>query len=282
MNETATALTVVALSMGAAGLWGSSDFLGGSMARRINVFVVISVSHFISLFFIIPLSLTEPFPPFIALFYGLVQGAASFIGATTLYIGFQRGKMGLVAPFAGVVAALVPVIVTFIRAGFPTPAQLLGFGFGLLAIYLLGSGSRTDDEFEIRDLIYPIIAGLGFGMLFITTGLYSPYAIYWPLAAARFSSLVLALIIAFRIRVFKLPEIRISAALALAAALGIVGNVTFALATRLSRLDIPSVLGSLFPAVTAFWAFVVHKEKLSGKQLVGVVMAMICVMLIAL
>ena len=282
LNESGTALSVIFLSLGAAGLWGTSDFLSGSAARKFSVFIVVAVSHFIGLFYIILFALSEPLPPAIAFLYGAIQGLASFVGASTLYLGFQRGKMGVIAPFAGVVAALVPVIVTLFTDGLPLPNQLAGFGFGLIAIYLLGSGTGADSESDVRDFAYPVVSGIGFGLLFVTTGLYSPYAIYWPLAAARLSSMLLALVIASRLGVFRMPGLRLTGLLALAAALGTVGNITFALATRLSRLDIPSVLASLFPAVTALWAWLVHKEKLSRRQLVGVVMAMLCVMLISI
>ena len=59
------------------------------------------------------------------------------------------------------------------------------------------------------------------------------------------------------------------------------GTAFYASAAQAGRLDISAVLASMHPAITAFLAWVILRERLSGRQRIGVVAALIAVTLIA-
>jgi drug/metabolite transporter (DMT)-like permease len=72
--------------------------------------------------------------------------------------------------------------------------------------------------------------------------------------------------------------------LAVIAATGIFdagGNILFAVATRLGRLDISATVASLYPAGTVILAWIILNEKLSSRQWFGVLTALAALTLIA-
>ena len=59
------------------------------------------------------------------------------------------------------------------------------------------------------------------------------------------------------------------------------GNLLYVQSTRLGRLDAAAVLSSLYPASTILLAAVLLRERLGRKQLLGMGVALVAVILVA-
>ena len=85
------------------------------------------------------------------------------IGITALYRGLAIGRMGIVAPVTGVLAAVIPVIGGIVLEGVPAVMVLAGIGLAILSVVLV---SRVADEGGGRaGLREALVAGVTIGTL---------------------------------------------------------------------------------------------------------------------
>jgi len=266
----------------AAASFGTGDFCGGFATKRVRVYTVLVVSQFVGLALLAGLAvvLEEPIPSGNNLVFGGLAGLFGTIGLAALYIGLARGRMGIVAPVSAVIGAVLPIIIGILMEGVPTTGQLLGLLLGVCAIWCLAGGGGALSVHP-RELGLPILAGVGFGFFFIFIDQVSETAIFWPLATARIVSItmILALIIARRQKV-QTPWNRQMIIIVLAGTFDATGNILFALASRLGRLDISTMLTSLYPAGTVFLAWLILREHLAPRQWFGLAVALVALVLI--
>ncbi|MDQ1322778.1 MAG: hypothetical protein QG587_111, partial [Chloroflexota bacterium] len=128
--------------------WGSGDFGGGLLSRRAPLFSVVGVTQFVGIFaaLVIAVLLGEPFPALSDIAWAVGAGIGGMIGITCLYRGLAVGRMGVVAPTAGVLGAAIPVVFGFLVEGVPTPMTIAGIVAALVAVVLVtrAPGHGTD------------------------------------------------------------------------------------------------------------------------------------------
>ena len=262
--------------------WGSGDFTNGFVARRAGAFYTILISYHVGLFLllIVALARREPLSAPIDLVWGALAGISGMAGLAFLLRGFSLGRMGIVAPVSAVLAATLPVVYAAFTQGLPRLLQLAGFVLGLLSIWLLSRPEKLTGR--PAGLGMALLAGLGFGGLFIMLGQIDKHAVFWPLAAGRLACCVLLLVFALFTRqpvtIFRPPL----ALLGFAGAVDVTGNLFFLLAVQTGRLDVAAVLGSFYPAVTAILAWLITREHIARLQVFGVALAVIAIMLITI
>ena len=79
----------------------------------------------------------EGFPSTRDCIISILAGVLGALGLAALYFGLSLGCAALVAPLAGVVGAIIPILVGIGINGAPGELQLLGFVFGLFGIWVL-------------------------------------------------------------------------------------------------------------------------------------------------
>lgn len=276
-------LAPIAFGLLSAATWGAGDFSGGLVSKRAGVFGVVIFSQWIGGLLLLGLAFVtgERVPPLTDWLWGAAAGASGAVGLLALYRGLASGRMGLVAPLSAVLAAALPVVVGAFTQGPPDGLQFLGFGFAFAGVWLL---SRPEGalSFRLNDLTLPVVAGLGFGLFFVLMDRANDRAVFWPLVAARVASVILMVTTALFNRRSLLPQREHWPLTALAGVLDAGGNAFFTLATQTGRLDVASVLSSLYPASTVALAWVVLKERLTRPQWLGVLAALVAIVLIAL
>ncbi|MCA9868095.1 MAG: DMT family transporter [Anaerolineae bacterium] len=280
-------LTVILSALTASLAWGAGDFAGGlaSRCRAAARIVLASQAIGTAALLLFGLWLREPLPAPAVLLAGAIGGLGGGMGVLLFYMSMAQCKMGIAAPLTAVASGGIPLFVGLLTEGLPGAGQLAGFLLALPALWLI---SRPDGSTPVRreDIVLPLLAGVGFGVFLTIIGRIEPgQGFVWPLVAVRATSMTMMLVVSFAGRRTAAGQAtgRFPWGLATVAGLGdTAGNVFFMLASQTGRLDVAAVLGSLYPAVTTLLAWLLLGERLSPRQNVGVGMAMMAVMLIAL
>jgi drug/metabolite transporter (DMT)-like permease len=225
------------------------------------------------------LAIREPFPGPTTLLLSVLAGIAAVAGIIGLYQGLAVGRMGVVAPVTGIIAAALPVGVGFVRLGLPAVEVLVGIAAALAAVVLVSR--TTDPAGRPSGLRYALVGGVGLGLFNIAVGAFPEHLVAWPLAVIKAVSLaVIVVVVVLTGRHWTIPRAVVPAA-ATVAILDLGGNGFYVLATQTGRLDVAATLSSLYPVTTVILAVAILREHVSRTHLVGIVLAALAIALIA-
>jgi drug/metabolite transporter (DMT)-like permease len=270
-----------ALSLSAAGTWGTGDFVGGLASRRTSPVGVLLISQLTGMCGLALLAFLthEPAPSLNIALWSLAAGAANVIGFFAFYRALAIGKMGVNAPVTAVITAAIPVIFSIVTEGLPRGLQFAGFLVALLGIWLLAKPDTTGLRSEGLGLA--AIAGVLFSAFLILMKVAGEFTTGWPLCLARVAGVIIAGTLVLARHEDRAPS---RAALPLAIAAGLLdsgGTIFFLPAVRHGRLDVAVVLSSLYPVTTVILARLFLKERLTPVQTAGVIAALAAVPMIA-
>jgi len=281
-------MSAILLALGSALGYGVADFLAGWLSRRSHYARVSLIAQLVagvgtllaSLVLGGRLSATS-------LAWGAVSGLGGGLGTLALYRGLARGRMSIVAPLSGVLAAALPALFGLALGERPGPGAMVGLGIALPAVWLTARAEERSGEAAAapasRSAMDGILAGLGFAVLFIGLQRAGRGEGLWPTAA---SQVVAALpMLALHARALRPPAepedgwlrfgpLLVGALVGLAA-------VLFFLGTQRGLLTVVAVLTSLYPAVTIALARGLLGERIGRWQGVGLALAGASVALIS-
>lgn len=263
-------------------VWGGGDFSGGVASRKHHPFQVLAwsaISGSLLLLFLVWLT-GEGWPPAGEMLWAAAAGLAGAIGIIGLYRGLAEGQAAVVAPLAAVLSATIPAGFSLLTEGLPSLIRLFGIGLAIGGIWLTSQGVDGSGRTNRLAVGLAIVAGLGFGGFFILLSQLQSNAIFMPLLVARLVNLLLAFLL-LKVRLLPLPQIRQNPIALLAGLLDVGGNLFFMLAQQYTRLDVASVLASLYPATTVLLAYFLHKERISAGQWRGAGLCLLAVIAIA-
>jgi uncharacterized membrane protein len=309
------------IALTAAASWGGGDFsggmgvkaAGGGVSRAIR-FVLLA--HAVSLAVLVAILWTRHaalplgypwLPQGVAVGWAIVAGATGALGVVAFYTALSRGGMGASAAVSGLLAAAIPALVSSMMEGAPAGMRLAGFALAGGAIWLIAAGESPENQHpesrrEARGtMALAIVGGTAFGVYFVALKMANPLGLVMPMAIARASSVMLC-----SVTLGVMGLVRRGSPVQPRSqkrdlghplgggwwagwkwALGVAlldtgGNMLFMAATQLGRLDVASVLASLYPAGTILLAAWYLHERPTRRQMMGMVAALVAVVMITL
>jgi drug/metabolite transporter (DMT)-like permease len=273
---------VIALGLTSAVLWGAADFGGGLTSRRAPLFGVVLGVQVVGAVLAGSLFLIrgEPIPAPVDVGWSVATGVFGAIGVTTLYQGLAVGRMGVVAPVTGVLAATIPVTVGIVTEGLPDPLVIGGIALAVVAVVLV---SRVPGEHGQRSgLELGLAAGIGIGLFNTTLAQVDRSVAFGPLTIVRIVDFVLVGAFVLLTRGSWRIERRVLPSVGLVGIFDIGGNTAYLLATHAGALAIAATLSALYPVTTVVLAVALLRERMTSDHAVGVGAAIGAIALIAL
>ena len=281
----------------AALIYGAADFFGAVASKRLRPVLVTAVAALAGVSFSVfgafsfgSLTQGANFTPE-AITWGLIGGGFSALGMTCLYAALAEGPISIVSPLSALVAALVPTVTGVVMG---ESFNLLGWTaivLTLIAVGLVGFVPSADLRLPSpRAIVFAIGAGIGIGVVMIC--LKQPPADTGMATAILIRAINAIVMVGVAGTMFALGRAKTSEFGGLGAKIWVLlvltgcsdamANILFRASAINGTLTIASVLTALYPAGTILLARLVLKEKVAAVQMVGIVLALMASVLLAL
>lgn len=278
--------------------WGGSDFVGGIGARRSPALLVVASGQIFSLILLLGIcwAMHVELPNSDSLLYSAVGGFEGAVALAIFYRALAMGAMGLTAALTGLLTALVPVLFSLFQEGLPSPVGCVGLALGLGAIWLItltpaakvagldGTSAKLSTNRPRASrlpLFLGALSGVGFGAQLILIKMAGSGGVLWIMTSTRAAG-VLALVIVLAVMPPKTPWRGFWLTGIVAGSLDTLGNLFYIQATRVGRLDVAAIVGSMYPAGTILLAAVVLREWPTVRQFMGIALALAAVGLLSM
>ena len=282
-------MSAILLALASALAYGAADFLGGVLSRRSHYARVSLLAQIVAGTGSLVASLVAGGRPSgDSLAWGALSGLGGGLGTLALYRGLARGRMNVVAPLSGVLAAALPALFGLVIGERPGPAAMAGLALALPAVWLTArteqaAGATAVAKTGSSGALDGVLAGLGFSVLFIGLQRAGHGEGLWPTAASQ--TVAAFPMIALHARALRRPVERQDRWLRhgplLVGVLVALAAICFFLGTQRGLLTVVAVLTSLYPAVTVVLARWLLAERIGRWQGVGLALAGVSVVLIS-
>lgn len=285
------------LALAAAALYGSADFLGGTVSRRASALAVLAVAVPAGAVVMAAAAVLTGVLSGSGLgFTGMTWSGAGWaaaagtcgtLGLIAFYTAFAAMPMSVVAPVTALVATVLPVADAIALGERVAPAVAVGVLVCVVAVVMVSAGPSAGEgaggagtgwgTSAIRGLLFAGVAGVAFGLFFVFLKNAGSSGVIWPVALSRTVGAAIAFGCCAVARVRPLGRAGgWNGAFALALVSGAVdalANVCYVLATRAGLFGLAVVLTSLYPGVTVLLARVVTGERIGRIQRAGLLLA---------
>ncbi len=269
------------LALLSSAMWGTADFLGGSLSRRRPVLAVVGWSQLAGLvLMIVTATVTGSWGTDLAyLPWAVLASVSGFLGLIAFYTALAIGTMGIVSPVAAL-GVLVPLSLALFGGEAPTSVQVLGIVLAVIGV-VLASGPELSGSAGGRPVALALLSAVLFGAALVGIARGSQTSAVMTMTGMRASTVIcFAVVLAVARTAGGITRADVGP-LVTVGFFDVAANVAFGLATAAGLLSVTSVLGSLYPVVTVLLAWWFYGERLRAVQYVGVVGALTGVVLIS-
>jgi len=270
----------IALALSASLTWGFADFFGplkGRTLGALRVLVYVQLGGLVGIAVVV--AVRGKGPADVAALLAIPAAISGTLGLYAYYRGMAVGAMSIVAPIAGISAA-VPVVFGIATGDRPSLWQWLGIAAALGGVFLAsrepGRGGKVAAGVGLA-----LLAAIGFGGYFPPMHAAGNADFWWAALIFRMTS-ASVILAAVAIRRPSLAIEPIQVPLLVLIGIGdMLGNLLFAAASTSGLVSITSVLASLYPIVTVVLARLVLKERVARSQEAGILLTLAGVALIS-
>ena len=262
-------------------MWGTADFFGGTLSRRLPAIAVVLGSQVCAgvLIFGVVIVAHSWGGSLTYLPWGVAAGVMGLAALILYYAALASGTMGLVSPIAAL-GVLVPLSAGLLTGQRPSGGQYLGIALALVGI-VLASGPELSGAASPKPVFMAIGSAVGFGLClaFIAEG--SKTSVVMTMATMRGVSIVVAVVALLALRTTGGITPRDVPMLAMVGGMDVFANVAYGAATQMALLPVVAMVGCMYPVVTVLLAWRLLHERLVRIQYVGVFLALLGVALIS-
>jgi drug/metabolite transporter (DMT)-like permease len=270
------------LALASSVMWGSADFIGGVTSRRIAPLAVYGFSQCAgAIALVVMATIAGAWAAPLGYWpWAIAASVVGILGMMAFYRALSIGPMGIVSPMVAL-SVMVPVAYALVMRGeAPTGPQILGMIVAICGI-LLASGPELVSSQSARPIVLGGLSAVAFGLFYIVVAEGSRTSPVMTMVGMRCTTLVLLAPVLLIVRRSGGARWIDAPKLVLLGVLDAVANVMFGVASTQGLLSTTSVLGSLYPVVTAVLAAIFLRERLRNVQYVGVAAAISGIVLIS-
>ncbi len=253
--------------------------------RRAPAFLVVLAAQAVGLVGALAVSLgtAQVVPGAESLAWAAAAGLAGITALAAFYQALAIGRMGVVAPVAGVLGASIPVVIGVASQGLPSALQAIGIVLAVVSVALVSRpGDQPAGANDRRALALAVVAGVGFAMFITFMDRAGDASVPWLVSASRASAVGLMAVVVLATRTRPpaggRPWLGIAA---IAGAFDVMGNGLFVAAAQTGRLDVAAVTSSLYPITTVILARILLGERFAHVHIIGIVVATAAIVCIA-
>ena len=283
--------------------YGSGDFIGGYVTRRLGTFCTVAIAQSVAVAFMLQdyALAHNSLPLGTQGSAGLAAGVAYAIGVMSIYEGLGRGRIAIVASICGLLSIVVPLAGDLALGRDITQNEFPGIALcAAAAVLIVGAGADCLDRQPIGwSVRLGVISGLGFGIADLGLGSVPPELAAGSLLVTRVVAATIAVLLALAMArrissrtilthapasvvVSPAPSSTgsrptgvslgptVCVALAMTAGLlDALGHVGYVHAATHGSMGVAAALVAIFPGFTVLLAAIVLGERITRLQLVG-------------